>query len=122
MQRVIDSHFHIWRQQDLPWLVGPMVPRIFGPYKPIRRDYPIEEFLADQRGLGSRKPFMSRLTGPKTASKRRLHGFRKRRTKARWPHAIVGFADMTVDDVAPATRSVKALSSASRSKDATALA
>ena len=38
---------------DQPWLVGPMVPRIFGPYEPIRRDYPIEEFLAD-RHAGAR--------------------------------------------------------------------
>ena len=52
MQKIIDSHFHIWRQQDLPWLVGPMVPRIFGPYEPIRRDYPIEEFLDDQKDSG----------------------------------------------------------------------
>ena len=22
MQKVIDSHFHIWRQSDLPWLIG----------------------------------------------------------------------------------------------------
>ena len=55
MQKVIDSHFHIWRQKDQPWLVGPMVPRIFGPYEPIRRDYPIEEFLADQEVRVSRK-------------------------------------------------------------------
>ena len=41
MQQTIDSHFHIWRQQDQPWLMGPMVPRIFGPYEPIRRDYPM---------------------------------------------------------------------------------
>jgi predicted TIM-barrel fold metal-dependent hydrolase len=38
---MIDAHFHIWRQADLPWLTGPMQPRIFGPYEPIRRDYPI---------------------------------------------------------------------------------
>jgi predicted TIM-barrel fold metal-dependent hydrolase len=41
MQKVIDSHFHFWRQQDLPWLTGPMVPRIFGPYESLRRDYSI---------------------------------------------------------------------------------
>ena len=85
MQRVIDSHFHIWRQQDLPWLVGPMVPRIFGPYKPIRRDYPIEDFLADQRGSGVEKAIYVQTNGPKTASKRRLHGFRKRRTRPDGP-------------------------------------
>ncbi|TJV03056.1 MAG: amidohydrolase, partial [Mesorhizobium sp.] len=50
MKKAIDAHFHIWRQEDQPWLRGPMVPRIFGPYEPIRRDYPIEEFLADQQG------------------------------------------------------------------------
>ena len=55
MQKAIDSHFHIWRQKDQPWLIGPMVPRIFGPYEPIRRDYPIEEFLADQQGSGVEK-------------------------------------------------------------------
>ena len=38
---IVDAHHHIWRQADLPWLVGPMQPRIFGPYEPIRRDYSI---------------------------------------------------------------------------------
>ena len=52
MQKAIDSHFHIWRQKDQPWLVGPMVPRIFGPYEPIRRDYPIAEYLRDTAGTG----------------------------------------------------------------------
>ena len=42
MSGIVDAHHHIWRQADLPWLVGPMQPRIFGPYEPIRRDYPIE--------------------------------------------------------------------------------
>ena len=37
---VVDAHLHIWRQADLPWLAGPMQPRIFGPYEAIRRDYP----------------------------------------------------------------------------------
>ena len=25
---VADAHFHIWRRKDLPWLDGPMQPRI----------------------------------------------------------------------------------------------
>ncbi len=44
---IVDAHHHIWRQNDLAWLKGPMQPRIFGPYEPIRRDYPIQEYLAD---------------------------------------------------------------------------
>jgi predicted TIM-barrel fold metal-dependent hydrolase len=49
---IVDAHHHIWRQDDLAWLKGPMQPRIFGPYEPIRRDYPIEEYLADLAGTG----------------------------------------------------------------------
>ena len=48
---IVDAHHHIWRQADLPWLSGPMQPRIFGPYEPIRRDYPIAEYLDDICGL-----------------------------------------------------------------------
>ena len=51
-EAIVDAHHHIWRQRDLPWLMGPMLPRIFGPYEPIRRDYPIGEYLADIAGSG----------------------------------------------------------------------
>ena len=44
---MIDAHHHIWRQADLPWLLGPEQPRIFGPYAPIKRDYRIEEYRED---------------------------------------------------------------------------
>ena len=50
--RIIDAHHHIWRQADLPWLLGPTQPRIFGAYDAIKRDYPIEEFLGDVAGTG----------------------------------------------------------------------
>ena len=49
---IIDAHHHIWRQADQPWLNGPTVPRIFGPYDAIRRDYPIAEYLADIKDNG----------------------------------------------------------------------
>ena len=52
---IIDAHHHIWRQRDLPWLSGPMQPRIFGPYEAIRRDYPMAGFLADISGSGVEK-------------------------------------------------------------------
>jgi predicted TIM-barrel fold metal-dependent hydrolase len=26
----VDAHLHVWRLADLPWLHGPVVPRIFG--------------------------------------------------------------------------------------------
>ncbi len=53
MTGIIDAHHHIWRQADLPWLSGPMLPRIFGPYESIRRDYPPEGHLGRQRRMAS---------------------------------------------------------------------
>ena len=49
---MIDAHHHIWRQADLPWLLGPEIPRIFGPYGAIKRDYLIDEFKASLAGTG----------------------------------------------------------------------
>ncbi|MBB5752734.1 amidohydrolase family protein [Prosthecomicrobium pneumaticum] len=101
MQKAIDSHFHIWRQVDLPWLVGPMVPRIFGPYEPIRRDYPIEEFLADQAGSGVEKAVYVQTNWAKADFEKEVAWVSKTAEETGWPHAIVGYADMTVDDVRP---------------------
>ena len=101
MPKVIDSHFHIWRQKDQPWLVGPMVPRIFGPYEAIRRDYPIEEFLADQQGSGVEKAVYVQTNWAKEDFENEVAFLTETAKGTGWPHAIVGYADMTVDDVRP---------------------
>ena len=44
---IIDTHHHIWLRKDVPWLADPPIPRMFGDYFGIRRDYPVEEFLHD---------------------------------------------------------------------------
>ncbi len=44
---VIDTHHHIWLRKDVPWLAEPPIPRMFGDYFGIRRDYPVEEFMRD---------------------------------------------------------------------------
>jgi predicted TIM-barrel fold metal-dependent hydrolase len=44
---VIDTHHHIWRRQDVSWLADPPVPRMFGDYFGLRRDYPVEEWIND---------------------------------------------------------------------------
>lgn len=101
MQKVIDSHFHIWRQQDQPWLVGPMVPRIFGPYEPIRRDYPMEEYLADREGSAVEKSVYVQTNWAKENFEKEVAFVSDTADRTGWPHAIVGYADMTVDDVRP---------------------
>jgi predicted TIM-barrel fold metal-dependent hydrolase len=100
-QKAIDAHFHIWRQQDQPWLVGPMVPRIFGPYETIRRDYPIGEFLADNEGSGVEKGIYVQTNWAKEDFEREVAFLQRTADETGWPHAIVGYADMTVDDVRP---------------------
>ena len=49
---IIDAHHHIWRVDKTPWLQGEVVPRIFGDYADIQRDYPITEFDEDVRQHG----------------------------------------------------------------------
>ncbi|MDA0228977.1 MAG: amidohydrolase family protein [Proteobacteria bacterium] len=51
-EAIIDSHHHIWRMTDLPWLRAPMTPRIYGPYEAIRRDYLLAEFHQESAPLG----------------------------------------------------------------------
>jgi len=42
---IIDAHHHIWRVAKVPWLSGPQLPRIFGDYGALRRDYPVGELI-----------------------------------------------------------------------------
>jgi predicted TIM-barrel fold metal-dependent hydrolase len=44
---VIDTHHHIWLRKDVGWLADPPIPRMFGDYFGIRRDYPVDEFIQD---------------------------------------------------------------------------
>ena len=123
MQKAIDSHFHIWRQQDLPWLVGPMVPRIFGPYEPIRRDYPIEEFLGRLRqGAGVEKAVYVQTNWAKEDFEKEVAWVQKTADETGWPHAIVGYADMTVGRRPAAARPAEEISAAARRAHAAALA
>lgn len=97
---IIDAHHHIWRSQRVPWLSGPLLPRIFGDYTAIRRDYLIAEYLADARAQGVVKSVYIQVNvapGDEleevawVQSVGNAHGF---------PHGIVGYADLCAADVA----------------------
>lgn len=98
MTGIVDAHHHIWRQADLPWLQGPMVPRIFGPYEPIRRDYPIEEFLADIAGSGVEKSVYVQTNWAKAQAVEEVAWVQGIADRHGWPHCIVGYADLLSDD------------------------
>ena len=98
---IIDAHHHIWRQADLPWLIGPMQPRIFGPYEPIRRDYPIREYLDDLSGNGVVKSVYVQTNWAKERYEDETAWVQRTSSETGWPHAIVAYADFGADDVRP---------------------
>jgi predicted TIM-barrel fold metal-dependent hydrolase len=97
----VDAHHHIWRQADLPWLIGPMQPRIFGPYEPIRRDYPIEEYLADLAAAGVTKSVYVQTNWANDRFEDEAAWVQQTANEHGWPHAIVAFTNFDIDDVRP---------------------
>jgi predicted TIM-barrel fold metal-dependent hydrolase len=98
---IVDAHFHIWRQRDLPWLVGPMQPRIFGPYEPIRRDYGIEEYLADCRAAGVTEAVYVQANWAPDRFMDEVEFVTEASERSGFPIAIVAYADMLAEDVRP---------------------
>ena len=101
MIELVDGHHHIWRQADLPWLVGPMQPRIFGQYDTIRRDYSIEEYRADVARSGVVKSVYVQANWPRERYEEEAAYVQRTAVATGWPHAIVAYADFTADDVRP---------------------
>lgn len=98
---IIDSHHHIWRQTDLPWLVGPMQPRIFGPYEAIRRDYSIDEYKSEATASGVVKSVYVQVNWAPDRFEDEAAWVQRTADAQGWPHAIIGYADFNVDDVRP---------------------
>jgi len=101
MTPIIDAHHHIWRRADLPWLDGPMQPRIFGPSEPIRRDYPIGEFLSDIAGSGVTKSVYVQANWAKDRFEDEVAYVQRAADETGFPHGIVGYADFLAVDVRP---------------------
>jgi predicted TIM-barrel fold metal-dependent hydrolase len=101
MTDIIDAHHHIWRRRDLPWLDGPMQPRIFGPYEAIRRDYPIGEFLSDLAGTGVTQSVYVQCNWAKDRFEDEVAYVQQAADETGFPQAIVGYADFLAKDVRP---------------------
>jgi predicted TIM-barrel fold metal-dependent hydrolase len=97
--QIIDAHHHIWRQTDLPWLLGPTQPRIFGPYDDIKRDYPIEEYLEDTKGNNIVKSVYIQVNWAPNWFEDEVAWVQETADRTGWPHGIVGYCDMTQKDV-----------------------
>ena len=79
-----------------------MQPRIFGPYEAIRRDYPMSEYRADASAAGVEKAVYVQANWPVDRAEAEVAWVETVAHETGWPHAIVGYADMTVADVRPA--------------------
>jgi predicted TIM-barrel fold metal-dependent hydrolase len=91
---LVDAHHHIWRRADLAWLDGPPQPRIFGEYGAIRRDYPIEEYLAEARPAGVVRSVYVQTNWPPGREVDEVAWVQSVADRHGFPHAIVGYADL----------------------------
>ena len=98
---IIDAHHHIWRRTDLPWLSGPMRPRIFGPHEAIRRDYLVDEFLEDIASTGVTRSVYVQANWAPERFEDEVAWVEQVADESGWPHAIVGYADLLAEDVRP---------------------
>jgi predicted TIM-barrel fold metal-dependent hydrolase len=95
---IVDSHHHVWRMKDLSWLSGPMVPRIFGPYEPIKRDYLIEEYLDDARAGGITQSVYVQTNWPLDRVLAEVQWLNDLYLETGWPTAVVGSVDLFGED------------------------
>jgi predicted TIM-barrel fold metal-dependent hydrolase len=104
---MIDTHHHIWLRKDVAWLADPPIPRMFGDYFGIRRDYTVEEWMADIVPQGAVKSVhVTAMWGPGRALDETrwlqgvadIHGF---------PHGIVCNADLAAPDADAALKAQK---------------
>ncbi|MFM7568615.1 MAG: amidohydrolase family protein, partial [Betaproteobacteria bacterium] len=96
---VIDAHHHLWRRTDLAWLDGPPVPRIFGEYESIRRDYLADEYLQDCSSAGVQRSVYVQTNWPSGHEVEEVRWVQSIADQFGWPHAIVGGADLAAADV-----------------------
>jgi predicted TIM-barrel fold metal-dependent hydrolase len=96
---IIDAHHHFWQMKNLPWLMGEPVPRIFGEYSSIRRDYPIEEYLADIRTRGVGKTVYVQVNWIPDQEVDETRWVQSVANEFGRPNAIVGYANLAKPNV-----------------------
>jgi predicted TIM-barrel fold metal-dependent hydrolase len=105
----IDAHHHVWRLKDLAWLSGPQVPRIFGPYQPICRDYSIDEFRGDIAGCDIVKSVYVQANWPAGQSYDEARWVQSVADATGWPHGNVAHADLGDPDAGALIRQLASL-------------
>lgn len=96
---IVDSHHHIWRLSETAWLQGPMVPRIFGAYEPLRRDYLIDEYLADAVPCGVVESIYVQVNVAPGKEVEEVAWVKSVADAHGFPRAMTAYADLSAADV-----------------------
>ena len=96
---IIDAHHHIWRLKKVPWLAGPQLPRIFGDYAPLRRDWPVEELIAAWTPHQVVKSVYIQINVAPGDEVEEAQWVQSVADRHGFPHGIVGYADLAAADV-----------------------
>ncbi|MBL6457679.1 amidohydrolase family protein [Belnapia sp. T6] len=100
MEPIIDAHHHIWALSRVPWLQGPPVPRIFGEYGALRRDYGAAEFITTARRRGVVQSVYIQINVAPGEEVEEVAWVRAEAARQAFPMAIVGYADLAAPDLA----------------------
>ena len=104
---MIDTHHHIWFRKDVAWLADPPIPRMFGDYFGIRRDYGVEEWMSDIVPQGAVKSVhVTAMWGPGKALDE-TRWLQATADKHGYPHGIVCNANLADADVETALKAQK---------------
>lgn len=98
-EAIIDAHHHIWRVKEVPWLSGPQVPRIFGDYAPLRRDYPVEELIGEIAPHGVVKSVYIQINVALGREADEVRWVQSVADAHGFPHGIIGYTDLAAADV-----------------------
>lgn len=92
---IIDAHHHIWEVKNYPWLVGPMVPKLFGAYEPLRHDYTVDDLRDDFKNHNVVKSVHVQANWGPGSPAGETQWLQEVADKAGFPHGIVAYVDMT---------------------------
>lgn len=98
-ESIVDAHHHVWRLAATPWLQGPPVPRIFGAYEPLRRDYGIEDYLAEAQPCGVARSVFVQVNVAPGGEVDEVAWVRSLAARHGFPHALTAYADLSAADV-----------------------
>ena len=98
MRTIVDAHHHLWdlKTNHYPWLSDQVIPRRFGDYAAIRRNYLPADLRADTQGVNLIKSVhvQANMAGDPVQETQWLQ---EQFTRHGLPHAIVAHADLSAE-------------------------